>query len=400
MRIPTNLFSVLVDNFRCLHAVRDGAGSGATRIFVALAIVFALVTAPTRQVAGQTTVQLKANAPEAARAANEARQQAAEAAERLEIAQEAAAQTAAAVEAAERQAGALSDADRAAIEKVRREGERANRRADEALAAVDELQQRFAWDRSGAYIGVAVVATAVAAWYAYSTPLSESFNLLFSPLTTFGMLWLYASMTALTTWGAAWLGSDLLSLRFAGNPDPLRAWRPAEFLARFAGRLAPPSGVVGVTALAAACWPLGYTDEWTTWLVVWTGITSLYIATGVSQAAVAALVSSLSRQPRRWLITLLVVSVSSLPFLALLSGGLSDWLIAFKSDGWRAWMFLTPRSLPWPALVRDPLQSYWAMLALPLAVSIVAGPWIWLIAARRYRHSRVSPDALERPASE
>ncbi|MCH7869978.1 MAG: porin family protein [Myxococcales bacterium] len=156
MRIPTNLFSVLVDNFRCLHAVRDGAGSGATRIFVALAIVFALVTAPTRQVAGQTTVQLKANAAEAARAANEARQQAAEAAERLEIAQEAAAQTAAAVEAAERQAGALSDADRAAIEKVRREAERANRRADEALAAVDELQQRFAWDRSGAYIGVAV----------------------------------------------------------------------------------------------------------------------------------------------------------------------------------------------------------------------------------------------------
>ncbi len=83
MRNPTNLFSVLVDNFSCLHAARDGARSGATRIFVALAIVFALVTAPTRQVAGQTTEQLKANAAEAARAANEARQQAAEAAERL-----------------------------------------------------------------------------------------------------------------------------------------------------------------------------------------------------------------------------------------------------------------------------------------------------------------------------
>src|SRR5688572_11629327 len=44
---------------------------------------------------------------------------------------------------------------------------------------------------------------------------------------------------ALGCWVPAWLCSDLLSLKFPRNPDPLREWHPSEFAARALGRLLP-----------------------------------------------------------------------------------------------------------------------------------------------------------------
>src|SRR3712207_3571597 len=48
--------------------------------------------------------------------------------------------------------------------------------------------------------------------------------------------WTFMTLCGLACWGAAWLCADLLSVRFKGNPDPLREWRPVEFLARAVGR--------------------------------------------------------------------------------------------------------------------------------------------------------------------
>ena len=154
----------------------------------------------------------------------------------------------------------------------------------------------------------------------------------------------------LACWPPAWLGSDLLSLRFTANPDPLREWRPAEFLARFVGRLTPLLGVLTVTMTAIN---LGEGVYDTSPLLSWAEVTAPFLASALCYAALASLVSSLAKRPRRWLITPLVVIFGS----GLASG--------FWAGRWA-----------------------WVAAGVLLAVAIVAGFWIWLIAARRYRRSR------------
>ena len=63
-------------------------------------------------------------------------------------------------------------------------------------------------------------------------------------------------LATLASWPAAWIGSDLLSLRFPANPDPLRQWWPVEFLARFVGRFVPLLGIVSATAFAVSWLPV------------------------------------------------------------------------------------------------------------------------------------------------
>ena len=138
--------------------------------FVRLATLF-LASIATMALATNTHAQasdgLKAGAYDAQRAADEAataaeaaRQQAAGAAERLQAAEAAAAR---ASEEAAAQAAAVNQAEAAtptpapasdtALEEARAEAASANRKAEEALAAVDELMARFAYDRSGFYLG-------------------------------------------------------------------------------------------------------------------------------------------------------------------------------------------------------------------------------------------------------
>jgi len=131
-----------------------------------LSVAFLIAIAVLALAAGahaQANDGLKAGAYDAQRAADEAaaavdaaRRQADEAAERLKVAEQAAAGASAEATArsdAVRRAEAAVPAAGSVIEEVRNEAERANRKADEALALVKELEERFAYDRDGVYLG-------------------------------------------------------------------------------------------------------------------------------------------------------------------------------------------------------------------------------------------------------
>ena len=201
----------------------------------------------------------------------------------------------------------------------------------------------------------------------------------------FLLIWFPSLLYGLMSWPAAWLGSDLLSIAYAGNPDQLREWRPTEFLARFVGRLGPLLGVVGTSALIFS---LGYRREPPDWLSASTLFVALYFSMGLSHAAAAALVSSLSRRPRRRLITALVMFASFLPCLGLLSRDEPDWLVYAAQDGLRVWISLAATVQSWPLMGGEYLQSHWVIVSVLLGVAIIAGSWTWWIAARRYRRSR------------
>ena len=139
---------------------------------------------------------------------------------------------------------------------------------------------------------------------------------------------------------STWLGSDLLSLRYAGNPDPLREWRPAEFLARFIGRVGPLIGVLWAPVAA-----LGLAE--TEFIAVYNqshmhlvaSIAFMRLTAALGYAAAASLVSSLSRRPRRWLITVVVMFASYLLNLRDLSAPEDGGVMKFVTrDHWIEWI--------------------------------------------------------------
>ena len=196
-------------------------------------------------------------------------------------------------------------------------------------------------------------------------------------------------LSVLVSWPAAWMGSDLLSLRFAGNPEPLREWRPAEFLARFVGRLGPFLGVVGAALVAFEFLPVAQRRELTIWLAERSGVIPHELAALVEYALEAALLSALFRRPRRGLITVFVLFASCLRSFLLWQPDDVEWLsLLTTSEGWYYLAIMLVMSPRWSWALRSHLGSWWAAAGVLLAVAIVAGFWIWLIAARRYRRSR------------
>jgi hypothetical protein len=121
-------------------------------------------------------------------------------------------------------------------------------------------------------------------------------------------------------WLPAWLCADLLALRFSGNPDPLREWRPAEFAARAVGRLVPAYVWLLVCALVyigrcllspgSRLTPL--IAERTQFLAYWWAYTVVWLLSGVPYALGAALFSGMSRRPRPWLVTPFVLLFGTL----------------------------------------------------------------------------------------
>ena len=210
--------------------------------------------------------------------------------------------------------------------------------------------------------------------------------------------WPFELIPALVFWPPVWLGSDLLSLRFAGNPDPLREWWPAEFLARFIGRVGP---LIGVLCVPVAALSLAET----TFIIVngpsrvdavaWAGLTFMLLAAAVCHAAVAALVSSLSRRPRRWLITTLLGCAGYILVERRRLFGFDPWMGYVPAPNWPTWP--RPQS-PLHALRTAPLVDYppegaWGMAIVYVGIATLAGLLAWWIAARRYRRSRVLPGA-------
>lgn len=224
----------------------------------------------------------------------------------------------------------------------------------------------------------------------------------------------------LAVWGSAWLGADLMSLRFAANPDPLREWTPREFLARALGRLGPlyllilvAGGVYAAHSVANALLTeqRTYLEELTSWNAApmyCLGWTMLPLAAGLPYAALAALLSATARRPRRLLIAIVVVV-----FGTLFGGGgvylLDRWLI--RSSIMPGFLYgdllilyaLAPGfglgTLSYAAIedvfwgTETPFVRYclihsaiMTLYAVPPALAT------WFIAARRYRrHPRTAP---------
>ena len=201
---------------------------------------------------------------------------------------------------------------------------------------------------------------------------------------SFAFLWLVPLLWlgALVCWPFAWLGSDLLSIRSPANPYPLRVWRPEEFLARFLGRVGPPLGVLGAAVIpfmAAVDYYNRADYPETSWLDAWAIHSLLYIVLALCYATVAALVSSLCRRPRRWLVTLLVGLGSSMLLFTLRPVDIlgSGWLSVVGS----ALLLALPGA---HILVFDD----WLTVSIMGGIGILGGLWTWWIAARRYRRSR------------
>ena len=222
----------------------------------------------------------------------------------------------------------------------------------------------------------------------------------FSPVAAFALffstensgdvgLWyngIFVLVAAMVGWPPAWMGSDLLSIRFAGNPEWMRHWRPVEFLARFVGRLVPLLGLVAATMgpFAWATYPVvpsleGVLEEWVLRNI------PLYLSMALAYASVASLASSLTRRPRRWLVSSLVV-VGSMMLPGIKYVGVEALLLDLIAPAERlsgaldVWL--------WLDLQRQADDRYRLASAVFLTVAIVAGLWIWWIAARRYRRSR------------
>jgi hypothetical protein len=145
----------------------------------------------------------------------------------------------------------------------------------------------------------------------------------------------FAALCALTCWLPAWLCSDLLATRWAGNPDPLREWSPAELAARAGGRLLPLYAVLTLWIAAytgrAVAFDLALPSgrgfigsaglqisarQAASWWIAWVAV---FLISGLFYAAAAALLSATSRRPRRPVIVPIVVIFASLAGLELIS---------------------------------------------------------------------------------
>ena len=195
---------------------------------------------------------------------------------------------------------------------------------------------------------------------------------------------------ALVCWPAAWLGSDLLSTRFARNADPLREWWPVEFAARAVGRLGPIFATVAIVVfvLALDAPPahfLGSPPPTSFDLLADAAAsTSVLVATGLGYAAVASLLSSLSRRPRRILITIVTVA----PSFRFERQEFYTWLDYVVGPCYGVWAHLGAwiEGVGW---FREGSPAWLLGTAsVLLTVAILAGLWTWWIAARRYRRSR------------
>jgi hypothetical protein len=135
--------------------------------------------------------------------------------------------------------------------------------------------------------------------------------------------WPFRVLCIAAAWVPAWLGSDLLALRFKANPEPLREWHPAEYLARALGRLGPFSLALLLctsiytfralrhemqTGSPPLTGPAGFPGAWSGWAFV-------FLASGTTYFLAAALLSAVSRRPRRWVI---------FPFVVLLGHGVDS----------------------------------------------------------------------------
>ena len=215
--------------------------------------------------------------------------------------------------------------------------------------------------------------------------------------------WLLVLDLGLVCWPAAWVGSDLLSTRFTRNPDPERAWRPREFLARFLGRLGPLAGMVGATSTAFTLASVSVDEFAGSWLSAlrmladWATLTSPFVAAALCYGAVASLASALARRPLRHRIA---------PFVAVLPSALLDrlergeWFLdhcpSEAADMLR--LFTTPFALaaiehgvPLRPLLFAPeymASGLWMASGILVGIALLAGLWIWWIAARRYRRQR------------
>jgi hypothetical protein len=234
--------------------------------------------------------------------------------------------------------------------------------------------------------------------------------------------WPFQLLCAFAAWIPAWLCADLLAVRYPGNPDPLREWRPSEFLARAAGRLAPFYLVLllwvgtytGRSLVQEAANPGnsfpdtgGMAADWTAWTVV-------FLASALPYAAAAALLSATARRPRRWLVTPVVVVLGSLvldnTLVALLnlvdtSDLLAPWRYAWDTSPdellqwclwpnyWigfhSAWLWGKLPEWAWSGLRGgSSLAAFcWSASIAFLAYATVPALATWWIAARRYRQT-------------
>lgn len=201
--------------------------------------------------------------------------------------------------------------------------------------------------------------------------------------------WLVLLPLVLVFWPPTWLGSDLLSIRFPENPEPLRKWRPMEFLARFLGRLGPLLALTVVTSVPFTRAVL--VDDQSSlraWIREWAALTALLLATALCYAAVAGLLSSFSQRPRRGLTTMLLALGSFLSVAGDIGEDSFPWWYYVVAPGFGVWVRLEV----W--LVDQPWMRYgfrfynWYRAIIFLTVATLAGLWIWWIAARRYRRSR------------
>ena len=210
----------------------------------------------------------------------------------------------------------------------------------------------------------------------------------------------------LLVWLPAWLGADLLSLRGDVN-DPMRLPRPAEVFARFVGRVLPCLFVLGLIA-ATFVWRLSGVPTATA-RVAWTVV---LLSGALTYASVSALTSAVSRRPRRWIITPLVVvyvsGLARLPYWINVLGNkidMADLWDPVLTEGLVAPQILIAEYWGNALLNRSGLKAYeayggrgeigWVAATLFLLVAGAALSFGWMVVEYRLGKSRPAQSPAE-----
>jgi hypothetical protein len=225
----------------------------------------------------------------------------------------------------------------------------------------------------------------------------------------------FPMLCGLVCWGSAWLGADLLSLRYKENPEPLREWRPVEFAARAAGRLAPFDGVLLAWSGTYMLRSLSSQGEaalpW-----IWAASAAALISSGLAYFSLAAALSATARRPRRWALAPAAVVVGTIALLTLL------WLLDTRLGGSPGSKVPSPDQLPMAllapnvvvgvesALLYERILPFSAGLRLPgnaeypfaaaaafLAYAVPPALVVWAVAARRWQRGGSKPSERRLP---
>ena len=243
---------------------------------------------------------------------------------------------------------------------------------------------------------------------------------------------LFRVLCVLAAWVPAWLCAHLFATRAKDNPEPLREWLPAEFLARAAGRLLPFFGVLLVWTATFTGRALladlnsgggsGFIPEAELFWSFWCAWSLVFVASGCSYAAITALLSATGRRSRRWAIVPFVLLVGlyldSLLYTTMFgSGAFAGTRPSTPAQGfwwdvthlqiapntwtgvWSAANLAVLIGHPPPLERQDGFGTLcWLAGAAFMLFTAAGAVLLWAIAARRYRRHPASRRTVE-PAS-